>query len=103
MEFYLHYKDKKLTMGAMWIFNAKLYFWMLLVFISIILLYYLLVGIEAASIVAAALVGVLLRDIGTFRKSVRNWPLLNEIIDWDKAAALMEKNQAAASVPRTSP
>ncbi len=103
LEFYLIQKDKQPTLISMFVFNIRLYAWTGVLFIGAILFYYFLSGLEAAYIAGALFVGVFLRDIGILRKSVRNWPLLQEIIDWDKAALLTEEvnNEALNKQKRT--
>ena len=88
LAFYLAHKDKKLTMTSMWIFNAKLYALLLIGSLAIAVILYLTVGGPVTAICVSLIVGTLARDVGTFRKSVMNWPLLNEIIDWKKAEEL---------------
>jgi hypothetical protein len=102
LEFYLAHKDKQVTLISMFVFNIRLYAWIGVLSLGIILFYYFLGGPQAACIVAALIVGMLLRDIGTFRKSIRNWPLLQEIIDWDKATSLKEKIEKEALEKRKS-
>jgi hypothetical protein len=97
LEFYVAHKDKQVTLISMFIFNIKIYAWIGVLSLAITLFYYFVGGLQAAFIVGALFVGVFLRDIGTFRKSIRNWPLLQEIIDWDKATMLMEENKKEIS------
>jgi hypothetical protein len=102
LEFYLAHKDKRVTLISMYRFNARLYAWIGVLCLGVTLFYYFLVDLQAACIVGALFVGMLLRDIGTFRKSIRNWPLLQEIIDWDKATLIMKKIDTKASEKQKS-
>jgi hypothetical protein len=90
LEFYLAHKDKNLTIVDMWLFNARTYILNLAIYSVAVLLCYAMTGSGGAVLAAAALAGAYLRDLVISVKAVRNWPLLKEITDWEKAASLLE-------------
>jgi hypothetical protein len=99
LEFYLAHKDRQITFLSMYRFNAKLYAWIGILILGVTFFYYFLGGLQAAGIVFALFMGMLARDIGTFWKSIRNWPVLQEIIDWDKATSIMESAEDRKIIP----
>jgi len=40
----------------------------------------------------ALVFGAFARDIGNFTKTVRFWPIMREITDWNKVTTLLEQN-----------
>ena len=90
LEFYLAHKDKNLTIVDVWLFNARTYFLNLALYSVAVLLCYAMTGSGGATLAAVAFAGAYLRDLAISAKTVRNWPLLKEITDWEKAASLLE-------------
>jgi hypothetical protein len=90
LEFYLAHKEKNLTIVEMLLFNARTYTLNLAIYSVAVLLCYAMTGSGGAALAAAAFAGAYLRDLAISVKAVRNWPLLKEITDWEKAATLLE-------------
>lgn len=44
-------------------------------------------------------IGALLRDLGTFIRTIRIWPIIESVIDWDRVQALL-KSEASSVVRR---
>jgi hypothetical protein len=89
LEFYLTYKDRKITIVDLWLFNSGTYILNLALYALTVLLCYALAGSGYALLAFAALAGSYLRDLVTPVKTVRNWPMLKEITDWEKASSLL--------------
>jgi hypothetical protein len=45
-------------------------------------------GVITAAFVGGAFAVMVLRDIGWYRRTVANWPVLQQVIDWSKVEQL---------------
>jgi len=68
--------------------NRRAYAFLLFIFSAgVALLYALDPG--AAKLAGFAFAGILLRDVGYFRRTVQNWPVIKEAMDWNKVTELL--------------
>lgn len=89
LELYKIYRDHP---PSVWqLFRANLWRYLLLAFLVLVL--YLLApaaGIEALPLLVTGLfLGVLGRDLGTFLRFIRLWPVTTTVIDWPRLEALL--------------
>ena len=81
-----------MTIGGLWWASRRMYALMLICFGISAALFYFALGLLGVEFAGVAFVSVLLRDIGYFRRSVRAWPVVREVIDWEKLTALVDED-----------
>jgi len=84
LQVYLKYRERPMTItGLIWA-NRRIYFLLFVLFGAIAWFFYLLGGWWLASYALVALVCAVARDIGYYRRSARIWPVVKEVLDWQK-------------------
>ena len=83
---YEKYRDRPMTIGSLLWASRKVYAILLGVFGVVIAYFYFVDLAFIGSFFVVALAATLLRDFGYFRRSVAIWPVLREVIDWDRVA-----------------
>lgn len=87
---YLDYHDRPMTVPGLFWANRRGYLLTFLVFGAIIPLFYFFVSPNTATVFAAVLVTMLLRDYGVMRRSAQVWPALREVINWQQVAERLD-------------
>lgn len=75
------------TVGLIWA-NRRMYVLLFLAFSVLAALAYSQFGSLGASYLLVSFVAVVVRDIGFYRRSIAIWPILEQIVDWQKAEDL---------------
>ena len=88
---YQQYRGRRMTILGLFWSNRRIYVLTVVLFGGIVAACDRWVDPRLAAFMAVAFLAVLVRDIGYFRRSVQIWPLLQEIVDWDKVAALVRE------------
>ena len=94
---YNHFRDRRMTIAALIRFNWRLHAVLLILGIATIWAMAVLAAPFFAWIFAAANVAVIVRDLGYYRRSSRTWPMVREVLDWQKIAALSHDTNMAGS------
>jgi hypothetical protein len=84
--FYLAYKERNPTFLSLLRFNARGYFRLLFLAAIIIAIEWAFTGWIIGSFFVCFLLGAFCRDIGLYLRTCRTWPLVREIVDWNKVA-----------------
>lgn len=93
LEIYLHFRDQPMTVPALIWANRRIYFLLLSLYTAFAALVYTAFGMTGAAFVGVALAAVLLRDIAFYRRSVAVWPMLQEVLDWNKIETLAASHE----------
>jgi len=93
LQLYLRFRAQPMTLtGLLWA-NRRLYVLLLLAFAAMAALVFSTSGANAAAFVGVAFAVVILRDIAWYRRSISIWPLLTELLHWDKIEKLAGSNE----------
>ena len=84
-----------MTVGGLFWANRRTYLLMLIAFGLLGWLAYSAFGWAGASYVVVAFIIAVARDLGYFIRSARAWPVLREVIDWNKVQALATGDDTA--------
>jgi Flp pilus assembly protein TadB len=96
LEIWLKFRDRPMTVrGLLWA-NRRTYLIMLIGFGLLCWLIYTSVGLLGSAFVAVAFAIAVLRDLGYFIRSARAWPVLREVIDWNKVETLRAQDDSTA-------
>ena len=93
---YLHFKDRPMSIGALFWFNRRLYAFLVLAGLLSAALAYWLNDFVLLTIVAVAYGTMLLRDVGYYWRSQSIWPVLQQVLAWEKLQQLATSSSAAA-------
>ena len=88
---YLHFRTVNPTILRLFGYNTKLYLILLVLSSIVTALVWFFVQSAVGCLFITFILGAIVRDIGHFRRTVRNWPLVREITDWEKAEELGRK------------
>ena len=88
LQLYLRYRGRRMTIAGLFWANRRTYLLMCVLLGAIAAFVSTLAGHIGAAFVGVAGAVVILRDIGYFRRSAAIWPLLEQIIDWDRVEQL---------------
>ena len=84
------YRNRPATIwGLLW-FSRKVYLLMSLYFGILMGGAYWMLGEYAAGAVGIGYFSMILRDIGYFRRTAMVWPVLREVIDYEKVSELLK-------------
>lgn len=97
LQIYLHFREKRITVAGIFWLNRRIYVLMLALFAAAALLSYFAAGILGGAFVGVVFASCLLRDIGHFRKTVALWPVLREVLDWNKIEKLVSFSSSDAA------
>jgi hypothetical protein len=78
--------------GLLWA-NRCVYLMLLLAFGLIIVAVYQRGGSQAAGYVALPMLVLLLRDGAALWRTVRTWPAVRDVIDWDRLKAVLDSDK----------
>jgi hypothetical protein len=85
---FAHWKDRPPTVGGLFLRNWTRYL-VLLAFAAVGCGFLWYRGLDTAGwFVLGMIVGAIFRDVGTFRRMVRNWPVEAEVLDWRRVEEL---------------
>jgi hypothetical protein len=87
---YLKFKGSFGSVAQLFFFNRFRYIPMFLGMILSLFFLHVPELNRAGTVMMGALAGALLRDVGYFVRTARIWPLLQHIIDWEKAKKIQE-------------
>lgn len=82
-----------MTVFALLWANRRIYTILLLVFAGLAVFAYPAFGTLGPSFLAVALFSIVLRDIGYFRRTVAIWPVLQQVLDWNKIEQFTSPNE----------
>lgn len=85
---YHHFRDRRMTIIALVRFNWRLHAMLLISGIATVWAMAVLATPFFAWMFAAANVAVVVRDLGHYRRSSRAWPMIRNVLDWQKIAEL---------------
>jgi hypothetical protein len=88
MELYLHFKNRPMTVSALFWFYRSEYTIILILGVVSILIACILQAYILTGILLAAYCILLLRDAANFRHSVEVWPVLKHLLTWDRVEKL---------------
>ena len=98
VEIWLQFREKPMSIpGLVWA-NRRMYALLIGLFAAIGAFFYVLAGPLAACFLGVALLAVLVRDIGFYRRSAAIWPLMQTVMDWNKVEALLADDAGKALV-----
>jgi len=80
----MHFKDRPVSIGGLIWFNRRTYAILLALALVAGALEYWAFGCLGAAFVAVAFAALFMRDIGFYRRSKSTWPVLREVIAWEK-------------------
>ena len=87
----LRFRGRRMAIAGLLWASRRIYAVLLLLFSAAAGLLYILVTPAAPAYVGSALVVVILRDIGYFRRSVMLWPVLEQVLDWNHVEQLARR------------
>ena len=93
LQLYLHFRERPMTVFALLWSNRRIYFLLLLVFGGMGAFVYSMFGASGAAYLAVAFVITVARDIGFYRRSAGIWPVLQQVLDWNKIEQLTSPNE----------
>ena len=89
LELYAHYRSTTPSVWRLFRLNLRRY----LVFGALLILLYALGPVGGTDFLAwlasGMLLGLLLRDLATFRRFVHIWPALEAVLDWERVERLL--------------
>lgn len=89
LQVYLKYRERPMTISGLFWANRRIYLLLLMLFGVATGLFYIAGGWRMASYALVAEFCILLRDVGYFRRSARMWPVMKEVLDWQKVERLV--------------
>jgi hypothetical protein len=95
LQVYLKYRERPMTVAGLFWTNCRLYILLLIPFGAAAALFYFAGGWRLVGYALVALFSLLLRDIGYFRRSARIWPVVKEVLDWEKIEGLVSAETKA--------
>jgi len=90
LQLYLRFREHSPTVSALLWANRRNYLILLSALGGLGGFFYLAVGGVSASFFAVAFVISVLRDIGHYRRSIDIWPVLRQVLDWNKIDQLAQ-------------
>lgn len=94
LRIYLQYRERPMTIAGLVWANRRIYILLLVLFGTVGGLFYNAFGAAIAGYVGVAFVAIILRDIGYFRRSARIWPVLQQVLDWQKVEQLAASDES---------
>jgi hypothetical protein len=91
-----HFKERPVSVSAMIWFNRRTYAILFVVALLTGVFEYWAFGSIGAAFVAVAFGTLFLRDVGFYRRSKVSWPVLREVIAWDKVEQLGQQSKVEA-------
>ena len=88
----LHFKDKPVSISSLVWYNRRIYAILGVAAALTAALEYWGFGYLGAAFVAVAFGAMLLRDIAFYRRSKNTWPILREVIAWEKVEQLAKQS-----------
>ena len=82
-----------MTVFALLWANRRIYLILFLVFGALAAFLYSAYGITAAAFIAVAFSVTVLRDISFYRRSATIWPVLQQVLDWNKIEQFISSNE----------
>lgn len=94
LQVYLHFRERRMTILALLWANRRIYAIMLLCFGGLAAFAYSAFGTTGAAFVAVAFFSTFVRDIGFYRRSAAIWPVLQQVLDWNKIEQFTSPNES---------
>ena len=95
LEFSRRYRNEPLTLGALLLAMKFRYLVGALYFGASAVLTYAIWGVIPPTLLAVSFVTMLLRDFGVFLRTVRVWPVQQQVINWEIVDQLLAADDAA--------
>jgi len=103
LELYAKYRNDRPCLRNLIAFNRARYY-PIFVIMAIGVIFLVLPDFHIFGIIIISMTaGVLIRDLGFFRHTVLIWPLVQEIIDWNKVDQLINKKSEQDGPPNDPP
>ena len=99
---YQSYRVAGPTIGGLFAASWKSYLWLLAYFVFVVVVALSDAFANVAWLVGGVVLGVILRDFGSFRMLVQVWPALSTTIDWKLLENLLEQDAARPRPGRTT-
>ncbi|AHX16414.1 hypothetical protein CH75_17435 [Dyella jiangningensis] len=88
LELYVHFRDRDMSVLALFLFNWRLYVFILVIGgLSVAAMIHLRSPLFAWAFALGYLL-IVLRDTGGFLRTSRAWPMVREVLDWSKVDEL---------------
>ena len=94
LQVYLQYRERPMTVVGLFWANRRIYLLLVIIFGVAAGLFYSVGGWWLAGYALVALACTLLRDLGYYRRSARIWPVVKDVLDWQKIEALVSADTA---------
>lgn len=90
----LYFRAKKPTLGRLFWKSWRLYLTLVVAFILFAVVVEKLTSFKFyyTCFALGLLWGVLIRDIGSYRKFLNLWPVLSKVLNWNEVDALLKEN-----------
>lgn len=94
LQAYLKHRERPMTVAGLFWMNRRIYLLLVILFGFAAGLFYSVGGWWLAGYVLVALACTLLRDLGYYRRSARIWPVVRDVLDWQKIEGLVAADSA---------
>jgi hypothetical protein len=94
LRIYLQYRERPMTIAGLVWANRRIYILLLVLFGTVGGFFYNAFGAAIAGYVAVAFLVILVRDIGYYRRSVKIWPVIQQVLDWQKVEQLAASGES---------
>jgi hypothetical protein len=99
---YQQFRERPMTVSGLFWASRKAYLILFALFGAVAALYYSAGWNVGASCVGMAFVSIVVRDIGHFRRSAAVWPVVREVLDWDRVASKLGNQDSQKSLRNES-
>ena len=93
---YLHFRNREMSVGALLLFNWRIFALTALLGFGTVLVMFLVVSPFWAWLFAAAYGAIFLRDVGLCIRWWRVWPMTRDLLDWTRVEHLAREHGLAA-------
>ena len=90
LKYYLDCKGRNLSFYG-WVLRCWKCYLFMVVYLGLLMGLDFYYGIS--DVFYGAVAGIFFRDIATYYKLRKNWPMLNEVLSWSKVEELLRKNK----------
>jgi integrase len=93
LSIYREFQQREMSVGALMWANRRSFALFVLYFAVLAGVFYFLINPFAAGVVMGACLVAMLRDVGYMRRSAKVWPVLREVIQWDRVSEMLNANE----------
>ncbi len=99
VNFYLTFKERNPTMLGLFRFNLRGYLLLLGIAVPLIAIEWWITGWTVGALFISFLLGAFFRDIGLHRRTCRVWPVVRDLLDWNKVSAKEVELRSSTPTP----